>query len=277
MFMKNIIPFKKEIIFKTNISEIISISLEHELSINDHEISGEFIINGDYKISDNSMNVSQFNYKLPFYIVLDLKYDTSKAIVDIEDFYYEIIDDKVLSVSIDVFVDKLSEVLIPTSIPNIALEKDVIRELFDEDKRDNSFLDDTSNLQINSNDLSNDSLNKDDLIDESGIHVEDGESRCIDNDDILPGNEENLKMHEKKTIETKDNKEVYNDVNDKINSLFSNTFDGDLYVSYIVYILRDGDTLDSIYEKYSVTEDDLKKYNNLSDLKLGDKIIIPAK
>ena len=277
MFMKNIIPFKKEIIFKTNISEIISISLEHELSINDHEISGEFIINGDYKISDNSVNVSQFNYKLPFYIVLDLKYDTSKAVVDIEDFYYEIIDDKVLSVSIDVFVDKLSEVLIPTSIPNIALEKDVIRELFDEDKRDNSFLDDTSNLQINSNDLINDSLNKDDLIDESGIHVEDGESRCIDNDDILPGNEENLKMHEKKTIETKDNKEVYNDVNDKINSLFSNTFDGDLYVSYIVYILRDGDTLDSIYEKYSVTEDDLKKYNNLSDLKLGDKIIIPAK
>ena len=32
--MKNIIPFKKDVIFKTNISEITSISLENTLNIN---------------------------------------------------------------------------------------------------------------------------------------------------------------------------------------------------------------------------------------------------
>ena len=33
--MKNIIPFKKDVIFKTNISEVTSISLENTLSIKD--------------------------------------------------------------------------------------------------------------------------------------------------------------------------------------------------------------------------------------------------
>ena len=36
--MKNIIPFKKDVIFKTNISEVTSISLENNLSIKDDVI-----------------------------------------------------------------------------------------------------------------------------------------------------------------------------------------------------------------------------------------------
>ena len=50
--MKNIIPFKKDVIFKTKISEITSISLENSLSINKDVVSGEFIIGGEYKVSD---------------------------------------------------------------------------------------------------------------------------------------------------------------------------------------------------------------------------------
>ena len=55
----------------------------------------------------------------------------------------------------------------------------------------------------------------------------------------------------------------------------NNALDGDVYVTYNVYILRDGDTLDSIIEKYNITLDELKKYNDLSNLQLGDKLIIP--
>ena len=117
--MKKIIPFRKEIDFKTNISEITSISLEHKLSINNHNINGEFIITGDYKVSDNSKTVESFNKVIPFEIMLDDKYDTTKANVDIDDFYYEIINDKILSISIDVCVDKLSETLIYNEIPNL--------------------------------------------------------------------------------------------------------------------------------------------------------------
>ena len=81
--------------------------------------------------------------------------------------------------------------------------------------------------------------------------------------------EKEEKNNEKKEIEKEE-------INDKINSLFSNTKEGNIYVSYNVYIIREGDTIETILNKYSITEDELKKYNDLSNLKLGDKIIIPS-
>ena len=54
--MKKIIPFKKNIIFKTNLAEIVSISLEHEIKKEDMEVKGNFIISGSYKISESSVN-----------------------------------------------------------------------------------------------------------------------------------------------------------------------------------------------------------------------------
>ena len=108
--MKKIVPFKKEIIFKSNVSEITSISLEHSLNIEDeHLISGEFIISGDYRINDNSTNTEDFLFNIPFDIHMDEKYVLDKAIIDINDFYYEIINSKVLEVNIEVSIDKLEE------------------------------------------------------------------------------------------------------------------------------------------------------------------------
>ena len=50
--MKQIIPFKKDLLFKTTVNEITSISLEHQIMIKkeDH-LSGEFHISGDYKMT----------------------------------------------------------------------------------------------------------------------------------------------------------------------------------------------------------------------------------
>ena len=48
--MKQIIPFKKDLLFKTKVSEITSISLEREISTpEDGIVSGIFHITGDYK------------------------------------------------------------------------------------------------------------------------------------------------------------------------------------------------------------------------------------
>ena len=105
--MKNIIPFKKDVIFKTNLSEITSISLENTLSLENDTLKGEFIISGDYKVSDRSTTVEPFDIRLPFEISIDDKYDTKSATIDIDDFYYEIVNNNVLSVSIDVLIDKL--------------------------------------------------------------------------------------------------------------------------------------------------------------------------
>ena len=220
--MKNIIPFKKDVIFKTNLSEITSISLENTLNLKDDTISGDFIISGDYKVTDKSTSVDPFNLNIPFEIVLDDSFETSKATIDIDDFYYEIVNNNVLSVSIDVLVDHLQEK------PLIEMEELVdvtpVRTVLDleEEEMENSV-----------------------------------EERCIEEEDTLP----------KRNVEN---------IEEKINSIFSNgTFNDEVYVTYNVFIIRDGDTLDSIMEKYNVTQDELEKYNDLSNLKLGDKLIIP--
>ena len=72
--MKNIIPFKKDVIFKTNLNEITSISLEHTLIVKDDSIKGDFIVSGEYKVSENSKTVEPFSLKLPFEIMIDEKY-----------------------------------------------------------------------------------------------------------------------------------------------------------------------------------------------------------
>ena len=48
------------------------------------------------------------------------------------------------------------------------------------------------------------------------------------------------------------------------------------YSTYRVCIVRENDTIESIIIKYGVTREVLELYNDLSDIKIGDKIIIPA-
>ena len=236
--MKNIIPFKKDVIFKTNLSEITSISLENTLNLKDDTISGDFIISGEYKVSDNSETVEPFELNLPFEIVLDDRFETNKATIDIDDFYYEIVNNNVLSVSIDVLVDHLQE-----------------KPLIEVD----DLVDMTKKVDILESE------------DEEVEEIKEEKERCIEEEDI----------HIEQVIMPDIlDKEVTNDLNEeveeKINTIFSNSsFNNDVYVTYNVFILRDGDTLDSIMEKYNVTEEELKKYNDLSNLQLGDKIIIP--
>ena len=229
--MKNIIPFKKDVVFKTNLSEIISISLENTLNLKNDTISGDFIISGEYKVSDKSNTVEPFELKLPFEIVLDDRFQTNKATIDIDDFYYEIINDNTLSISIDVLIDHLSEK--PLVEVEDLVDVTPIRTILD--------------------------------IEETNMKEEINEERCIE--------EENIKDDVAIEKTSKDESEI---VEEKINSIFSNnSLEGDTYVTYNVFILREGDSLDSIMEKYNITEEELKKYNDLSNLQLGDKLIIP--
>ena len=176
--MKEIIPFKKEIIFDKNISEITSISLENTLTITNNSLSGDFIINGEYKCDEE---VIPFSKTVPFNTSVS-DYDTRSATIDIDDFYYEV-NNNILTVSIDVVLDKLEK-------------QELIR-----------------NEEVN----------------------------------------EEIDLN------------IFNDSN----------FKTEAYVEYNVYIIREGDTIDTILDKYNTTIDKLKEYNDLDDLKLGDKIIIP--
>ena len=59
-------------------------------------------------------------------------------------------------------------------------------------------------------------------------------------------------------------------------TLFKEVNTEEVYSSYSVYIVREGDTVDSIINKYSIDKEKLQEYNDLKELKIGDKLIIPS-
>ncbi len=231
--MKKIIPFKKEIIFKTNLAEITSISLEHSLKKQgDHLIAGSFSLNGEYKITDTSTNTEVFSYDLPFDIHIDEHYLLDRAIIDIDDFYYEIVNENVLSVSIDVKVDKLEE-------KPLMEEKPVIEE-------------------------------RSEPVFEQIAPVK---------EETLEEVKEKLEQEERKTETVKveeQTEEKIESVDTNRTSLFGTMDESETYMTYRVYIIREGDSIDNILARYEITKEELGSYNDLNDIKLGDKLIIPA-
>ena len=60
-------------------------------------------------------------------------------------------------------------------------------------------------------------------------------------------------------------------------NIFENFNGNESYETYSICIIREGDTIESILEKYSVTKEELEEYNDLSELRMGMKLIIPSK
>lgn len=107
--MNLIIPFTKDIKFNTSIVEIVSISLEHDYTVNDSEILGNFIISGDYKSHEVSVNKEHFEYVLPFSVDLTTRIDRESVDFAIEDFTYEIKNNDTLEVRIEYSINALEE------------------------------------------------------------------------------------------------------------------------------------------------------------------------
>ena len=141
--MNKIIPFNKEIKFDENIGEITSIALDDTLKfIDSNTISGDLIVRGAHKYLDIE---EDFSYPIPTQIAVDDKYDTTKAKISIDDFYYEIINDNTLKVKIDLLLDDLffkekeiepivEEITVPDVREEIKEEKESenITDLFNE-------------------------------------------------------------------------------------------------------------------------------------------------
>jgi len=113
--LKKTISYEKDILFKTSIGEICSISLEHDFTVDENNLKGDFIVSGEYKSNTLSINKEAFNYKLPLVYELESNVDLATLSYDIENFEYNIQDD-VLSIYIDFCVkyeEKSSEPIIP--------------------------------------------------------------------------------------------------------------------------------------------------------------------
>ena len=214
--MKKIIPFKKQITFKTNVSEITSIALENTLHNIEQSVEGDLIINGTYKIADTSMQVDEFEYKIPINIEVDKKYQIENMTIDINDFYYELINNSTLEVNIEIILDNIIE--------QPEEQQRIIEANIEEIKENKPEQRENENIK---------------------------EERCIEEETI----EENNKYI----------KNIYENFKDE----------NEEYSTYHVYIVREGDTLDTIMSKYNIAKEKLNEYNDLNELKLGDKIIIP--
>lgn len=108
--MKQTIPFKKDITFKTKIGELTAISLDNDLTLKGEDlIVGNFYISGNYKMHEGSITEEEYSYKIPCEIAISDEYDTYDATIDIDDFYYEIINDEILRVNITVILDNLEK------------------------------------------------------------------------------------------------------------------------------------------------------------------------
>lgn len=105
--MNCIIPFTKDINFKTNIAKILSVSLEHEYTANPMEVLGNFTISGEYKVHEVSINKESFEYVLPFSVNLTKEIDINSVDFDIVNFTYEVVDDDTLRVNIEYSINAI--------------------------------------------------------------------------------------------------------------------------------------------------------------------------
>ena len=130
--MNKIIPFNKDITFNDKIGEITSIALDDTLKFVDkYAIKGELIVRGCHKYLDKE---EEFSYPLPVEISVDNKYNTEKATIMIDDFYYEIINDNILRVKIDLILDDLyyEEAQIEKEVREVTVDDDKDKITFEE-------------------------------------------------------------------------------------------------------------------------------------------------
>ena len=271
--VKKIIPFRKDLEFNTPLYEVTSISLEHHLTKkSDTLISGNFIISGDYKQTESSENKDPFNFTLPFDIALATKIDLDDMLLDVDDFYYET-GKNTLKVNIDLLLDA-------TEIGEPEKEKEDRENINEKDVESidsNTYNDnEASRVPDEFNDINYKKPQLENLpnsLDNSGVSLDDIQNDnfmdSINNDNVSDNGTSNI-------VNSNININENQNINEN-NNLFASFETADTYTAYRVYLIKEDDTIDTILKKYNVTKDDLSAYNDLSDIKYGDKIIIPYK
>ena len=95
------IPFKKELEFKTTLGKIVSVSLEHEYTINEDSLLGNFLVTGEYKTHELSVNNEPFSFEVPFEVSLPEKLNKDTLNMDIDNFTYKVIEPNKIEINIE--------------------------------------------------------------------------------------------------------------------------------------------------------------------------------
>lgn len=237
--MRMIVPYEKEITFNTKIAQISSISLEYEANVLGSDLSGDFIVSGEYKIHEVSVNKEPFKYRLPFNISLDDDLIRDSLKYDIYNFTYEVKDEDTLKVNIEFLLEE--EVVEKMPEPEVKVE---------ETKKESDKEEKERNINVTNNEL-------DALLNQIDIKEKEADK----------------KVEITNNIEIKDNK-VDNSKNEEM--ILNNALNAsNTYVTYHIHVVGENDTIDSIINNYKISKEILSEYNDLSSLNIGDKILIP--
>ena len=260
--MKQIITLEKEIAFKTMVGEISSISLEPDLSfINDSEIEGNLIISGTYKMTEASTLEEEFNYKVPVEIMLTTSLLEDKRKVDINNFTYGIVNEEALEIKVEILIEGLEKI----DIEEDEEESETIEEVNTKEEEPIEVRESNSKEEIEV------------LTTEEGS-LEDLNS--FEDNDALPSLND-VTVKEEMPVMAEDDvtvlQEDTTDSNQVMNSIFESFANTDeTYATYSVYILREDDNLEEVIAKYKTNREILAEYNDLDNLKVGSKLIIPV-
>ena len=241
------------------VGEISSISLEPDLSfINDSEIEGNLIISGTYKMTEASTIEEDFNYKVPVEIMLTTSLEEETRGVDINNFTYAIVNEEALQINVELIIEGLEKIEVEEG--NEEEDNSDVRE-------DSSEEDDSTREEIEV--LTTEESAKEEL--PSFEEVEELPSLETINvkEEVPVMMEESIEV-EPVMKEDTNNKQVM----DSIFSAFANT--DETYSTYSVYILREDDNLEEVMAKYNTNREVLSEYNDLDNLKVGAKLIIPT-
>lgn len=257
--MKENKQIEKELLFKNNIKDITSISIDCDYKIDNKEVNGNFYISGEYKIHEISLNKEKFNFKIPFKYELDNDIDLETVKVEITNFEYDYNKDElIVNIEYDIKADR----------------KDVI--IFDTEESLDEFLNsrevevvDTRIKEIKEELIKDTEEREEKYLEQKELDekIETKEKEYIKIEEII-AEEEN--KEEKIEFDDKDREMVSS--NEIINNV-GNIEDG--FITYKIYKIKENETLESIVIKYKTTIDELKEYNDLNNLNINDKIIIP--
>ena len=274
--MKKVVPFTKTISFRTMIAEITDIEVNHTLALNEnHEVVGDILVDGKYKMTDASQIEEEFHYKLPFTIDIDERYNLDNLEIIISDFYFEIINEEDLKINVEIEMDGIEENKLPkleekkNSLEEVSevldTEEDFVRNKEDdilipveiEEKKEKLEVPQDNPLHKLAEEIKKDILTEDIPL----VEVTKQEAK---------------KEIKKETTSVKQEKDN-NTSSTNMSSIFSSLASSEeTFSTYYVYMVRETDTIESIVDKYQTTKEELQNYNDLTNVKVGSKLIIPC-
>lgn len=228
---------ERDFLFKDSIFEITSISVEHDEDINGSNLEGDFIISGDYRLHEISINKEDFSFKLPFTHEIRSNVNLDTVNLEITDFTYELNNNDELHVHIEYIVSG------EQSLIEFADEKDL-----------NEFLNKTDAEVV-------------DLTEDEPRFKEVSKEETLD----IPAEDSKKEEKEEPKEEIKEDKPSEISTNNIIGSINAD----ETYVKYHVHTVMQNDTLEGILDKYKITLTDLKKYNTFEALEVNMKLVIP--